>query len=502
MISLMKKTIKQYVYFSDINKSEIIELNRLAFNYTNAKNYFYSRYSGINSYYSLFNYRSEIRDVLVKNKDNINFNLPPRYWKLALDETISNIKSNWSNTINNIKKSINSNTNLNEHEKHYIYYILKSKQLFYNILNNNKFEIPSKISYDIDYSKLNKLIRRLTRKYKSNISYSYKKNNFIVDNSMFKYDNEYLFIQGLVTGKRLKLKVNNNLRFNKQIRIVIEYNRLVIHSQIDVKIKSLNLTENIIGVDKNYENVISTSNDNIYGDEINKLFNKHTDLVTEKQKKRNKICEVIKNLKTKNIDDPKINKIKRNNLGNKKNNNQKQKIKENIKSIINNSLNDFIEIEKPTEIICEDLKFNSRNKKLNKKTKHKLNSWSKGYLRDRIEYKGYQNNIKIVEVNAAFTSQTCSYCGYYQGKRSDTNMFYCSNCNKGLNVHLNSARVILQRKYDLEIKLKQSPRNIINILLTRNKRLLELKTEPTKTQEIQIIFNDLNQSESEISINI
>ena len=104
-------------------------------------------------------------------------------------------------------------------------------------------------------------------------------------------------------------------------------------------------------------------------------------------------------------------------------------------------------------------------------------------MRERIEYKNYQRNIKITEVNAAFTSQMCSCCGFYIGKRSDGDTFYCPNCDGGVNVHLNSASVILKRKYDSEIKLKTSPKKIVEILLTRNKRLLELKTEPTKAQD-------------------
>ena len=108
---------------------------------------------------------------------------------------------------------------------------------------------------------------------------------------MFQYKDESLYIQGLNKGQRLKLKLNNGLKFDKQIRIIIEKDRLCISSQIDVKINNIlnefdNIkTENIIGIDKNYENVIATSSSNIYGDGINKLYNKYTDLVTEKQKK-------------------------------------------------------------------------------------------------------------------------------------------------------------------------------------------------------------------------
>lgn len=131
---------KNLTYYSiKLSEPEIDKINEISKNYISIKNYFFSRYSGIKSYKSIQNHRKEIRDILVEQK--FKCNLPSRYWKLALDEVVSNIKSNWSNTINNIKKVINNNKNLTSEEKHYIYYIFKSKQLLFDLLNKNIFII-------------------------------------------------------------------------------------------------------------------------------------------------------------------------------------------------------------------------------------------------------------------------------------------------------------------------------------------------------------------------
>lgn len=482
----MKKTIKQYVYINDLSSEQLDELKHIALYYTNTKNYFYSRYSGIKSYNLIFNHRKEIRDVMVKESNNYNFKIPSRYWKNALDEAISNIKSNWSNNIKQIKRNIQNNDNLNDHSKHYCNYILTSKEHLYKVLNGIKFNIPDKINYnDINKISLNKLIKRQIRKCKSKISYSYKKSNFILDTSMYGYENGFIKIQGLNTGKRIILKVNNDEIFDKTIRIIINKDKITIASQIEIKIKKNDSTNNIIGIDKNYENVIATSNNNVYGEGINSLYNKYTDIISKKEKNKNKIRAIVKNLKEKDNNNSKIDRIIKNNLGNKKINNKKNKIKEEFKSLINKSLNDFIETEKPNEIIYEDLTFKSNKKKGNKKTRNKLNSWCKGYVQERINYKSYQNNIKQTEVNAAYTSQTCGFCGFYANKRSEGDMFYCPHCGKGVNVHLNSANVILNRKYDNEIKLRMNPKKVETILKERNQRLLEFKTGTTKTQDVQ-----------------
>lgn len=101
----MVKCVKQYSYSTDI--SEVVTLLK---RYNKAKNYFYSRYSGVNSLSKLNNYKKEIRDVLISDGICDMFGLQARQWKIALDDAISNIKSNWSNTKNRVNVVITNNT--------------------------------------------------------------------------------------------------------------------------------------------------------------------------------------------------------------------------------------------------------------------------------------------------------------------------------------------------------------------------------------------------------
>lgn len=96
------RTVKQYSF--PINNKDFEEIKLIAKRYTDVKNYVYSRYAGIYSLSILKNYKKEIRDVWVQTKFAEQWKLPARYWKLALDEAISNINSLWSNTKNAVKK--------------------------------------------------------------------------------------------------------------------------------------------------------------------------------------------------------------------------------------------------------------------------------------------------------------------------------------------------------------------------------------------------------------
>ena len=104
------KVEKQYSY--KISDEDFDKLLRLSERYRCCKNYIFSRFSGVNSIPKLNTYRKDIRPVLKQIESQ--FHLPTHYWNCALDETIANIKAEWSNTKNRIKHLTAFNQNLSD----------------------------------------------------------------------------------------------------------------------------------------------------------------------------------------------------------------------------------------------------------------------------------------------------------------------------------------------------------------------------------------------------
>lgn len=67
------------------------------------------------------------------------------------------------------------------------------------------------------------------------------------------------------------------------------------------------------------------------------------------------------------------------------------------------------------------------SKRRNKKFRTKLGRWSFGQLRSFLEYKAALNGVKLVVVEPAYTSRTCSCCKHI-GKRTNK-VFKCTNQN-------------------------------------------------------------------------
>jgi len=222
------KNIKQYS--SQLNKETLDELQFIANQYKSVKNYVCSRYSGINSI-PLLGRDRQIRNEWTRTKFAKQWKLPARYWKLALSEAMSNIKSQWSNIKIKVKKQVKVNNNLLNEDKHYINYVLKFDNLYHKVLTNKSFDIPN-IFQDkgLKYKYLNNLIRRYTRKYKGKIPYSRVGKAFSLDEGLYSYKEGYINITCPKCGEiHSDYNASNNIlsrKYDKEITLYTNYKKV------------------------------------------------------------------------------------------------------------------------------------------------------------------------------------------------------------------------------------------------------------------------------------
>lgn len=472
------KNIKQYGIVEDKNLHE--ELLFIMNKCVNIKNYIFSRYSGIKSVLLIKNSRLYIRDQWTNTNFIDTWGINRRFVRNCIESSVSNIKTNWTNLKTEIKSLINKNKNLSGDEKHYLYSILKNDEFLYQSLNQINVNIVNEKFNDVDKVKLHKYLSRIIRNKKFKIP-KQKSISMMIDNEMYSYKGDYLLIMGLVKGQRIPIKINTKDRFTGNI--IIKYNPdtkiFAIHRSVELKCKENKFDENVIGVDKNFINVLDTSSENSYGENLNNVLMTYTKYFSQKNKQRQSYHVLIKQLneviKTSNdIDEVKntqvkINNIRKFNLGKKKYNKKQNSLKEEVRKLTNSAINKFITEEKPTLVFVEDLTFQSSNKKkYNKKVKLYLSTWTKGFIRERMDYKFNSNLINKKEVNPAYTSQICCSCDHFGERKND--MFYCKNehcSNKGVPSGYNSAKMILNRGKDNEITLKMKPNEVKSIIEKR-----------------------------------
>ena len=455
----MIKTVKQYS--EAISQSDLDELLFIGKHYKNAKNYIFSRYSGINSL-PLITSERKIRDEWVKTLFYEQWKLPARYWKLALTETFGQIKAQWTHIKNKVKQKSFRNPNLNDDDKHYINYMLKSNILYHKILVKEKFELPSKFKdKKLNIKRLNIIIRRFTRKVKNKIPYTFKR-TFSIDTGLYRYKDDAIKITCAKKGKRVSIKLRDNNVYDRTMIVKFNGNKIEIHCPLKVKAKKNN-NENIVGIDKGYNNLLATSTNHFYGEKLNEFLTKETERLNKVNQNRNRFYALYKKyIKDGNF--KKAEKIRKNNLGKIRYNKNKKKHEAKIKSYINYSLNQFLKEEKPKEIVMENLDFVNWDNTYPKHIKRRISRWIKGYIRSRLEYKSDLNQIIYTYINPAYTSKICSICGKF-GVRS-FEVFECSNCGKA-HADINASKNILNRKNDKEINLYTPYKKVKKILENR-----------------------------------
>lgn len=452
------KPVEQYSNI--LTFQEINILDKIGINFKNNRNYFYSRYNGINNLvdsHKLFDTKKQIvsNEKLVKT-----FNLPARYWKIALLNCLSDIKTEWSNTKRRIKSNIFKNSNITEEERIFMFSILKNNETLEKCLKYKKLD-------EYYYKKFKELIpkfktllnkiRRYVRNCKGKTPYTNKIKLLYLDTGLYDYKGNHINISTLEKRKRISIKVNDNRIFKTNLIIKWNENRLRIISVKKYNSFSNDFIKNEIGIDKGMKNLISTSSGNIYGKNIfNKIFKK-LEKQFNKDKNRQRIFQYMKNLK----DNKKMENIRNNNLTSIKRNKFMKKTKIFGKNIINREIKKLIKEEKPTLIVKELLNFKNPNNKVSKKIRNRLNKWYSGYINEKIELECNKLEINFIDVNPAYTSQICSSCGVLAERNGE--IFICKNCGTK-HADINAAINILKRKDIKEINLYTKKEKVKKIL--------------------------------------
>src|SRR3990172_12475140 len=444
----MKKTIKNYCL--NATQSKLGELYEIAKRYVSVKNNIFQRYGSLSGLQYL-SYPRQIRDEWVKTRHADKFNMQARYWKHALEEAFSNIQSNWSNGFNKIRHSLHRNQSFSKDEKHYAFYLLKATDLLYKAVALESFTIPDKFQNMkiIRRDKIHKYLKNRLRKYTGNKPYQFKNRSFQIDHNMYNIYKDvkgrlWIGIMGLTPRKRIMLQMSSSVEPAGNLRIVLKDKNIEIHNAVKIAVKE-----------------------------------------TIKNKNRNKLRSLSDKYE-KRGDIVKAEVIKKNNLGRKKYFYQKQINLNEIKRIINLSLNQFIKEERPAVLVTEDLTFTNWNRKLSKKVKRYFSSWLKGYLQEQIDYKTLLNGIQQVVVNPAYGSQVCHLCRRFGVRRGDK--FYCE-IHGVLDADHNAALNYLARMPDTEINIYTPYRKVKDILRER----LRLSNKDSRYS----VINITGQSESE-----
>ena len=455
----MKRTIKIKASCSN-NEDEILLIGIVQ---RNIKNYVWSRYSGIGSLLKQSGWT--IRDELIQ-KDLLSKKITKTFSRVAVEQSASAIKSNWTTTKKKVKKAIAQNENLTKEDRRYLFLCLKHTPTLYNILNYKKVDYQTDClkALKVNVHRLNNLLRRYIRRYKTKSHTN--KANVILTSNLYKFNsnNNTFMFSGKAKHSRLEISLIGNVpKLKGTLELVKNQkdNQYYLHVPLDRIISQKDMTEQseILGLDIGITDLITLSNGSVYGANSAELFYNLSDNLVNKNRSRlfsykRKLEQRIlteQDLSKKSILELKLKNLEENNLGSKKRISKIGKYKSRIASHINHELNKMIKEEDIEEIVREDLTWSSKKKNVSKKQQNRFSTWSKGLLLERLSVKLAEKGIKETIVNPAYTSQVCCKCNHLGNRKGKE--FKCLNCNLSIDADFNASIIIKKRKFIKEIDI-------------------------------------------------
>ncbi|MEM3368641.1 MAG: RNA-guided endonuclease TnpB family protein [Thermoproteota archaeon] len=325
-----------------------------------------------------------------------------------------------------------------------VYWIQNKKQAVEYLVSEEEKLIARKI---IKY-----VLKKLRRPRFNNINLNLdSKVAILEENRSSKTFDKWLKISTLQKGEPIYIPLKNNPyaesvegKFLNFYQIQVQKDKLIVKLIKQIKSKDYRPLTKYLAIDLGLNPLIATDK----GDLIGRRFLDFSLSMDEKITKR------MKYIQKKGIKPSQDKKYKRM-IG---------KLRSFLKNEVNRYINNLVELYKPEVIVLERLDF--RNQNLSKRMNRLVSNFGKRVIKEKIKRLKEIYGIEIVEVNPAYSSQTCCKCGYIDKRnRKDTQTFICRACGYKANAQVNGARNILNRRSIEGVKVHTPKKVVLKILV-------------------------------------
>src|SRR5690606_32891793 len=114
------------------------------------------------------------------------------------------------------------------------------------------------------------------------------------------------------------------------------------------------------------------------------------------------------------------------------------------RSEVNRILNRIIERDRPAHLVLERLNFRAPG--LLRRMNRLLQNCGRVVVRQKLQDLEEKYGVAATIVNAAYSSQECSACGYVDARNRDGERFRCLWCERRIHADVNAARIIGRRR--------------------------------------------------------
>jgi predicted RNA-binding Zn-ribbon protein involved in translation (DUF1610 family) len=454
------RTIKRYS--RPMNVKKLTDLTALVHAYVDEKNkwlkYLHSRIDLTKQFRT-------IRNQFVKDKYTTM--LPPSHWKNALDDACKQMDMYWSALFVELRKTINANANLDKDQKHWCYAALKNYDTL-GAVRQHRYDSTKYLSDPALLRKagnyLNRILKRKIKKLpRVKIKRSMSLTSIVYTLKTYN-DDQYLSVSSLTKGKPILVPLRGITNITGTIKLILDGERVQVHHTKNLQ-QDLPTSGEIEAVHLGYYEVLTDTHGKRYGTNLPEILNQKSDKIAEKGAPRNKLWQIAKKHDERG-NHYKARRIRKYNLGRVKHNRLMFKTKKTIEREINQSLNEILRDRALSVLVTGEMSRQFEYKS-GKKWNRRLSSWTRGVMKDRIDFKTLAACCRHEQVNQAYVSQLCPTCGYVHIENRDGDIFKCQSCGYASHADQVAAINLLARESDSDIGLYTSNKQLKTLLADR-----------------------------------
>jgi putative transposase len=434
-----------------------------------------------------------LRDELVRTGYRSPHDVSARMWKLAQKDAYETVKKQWAALAENIRPLVAAHRTSNssgdtiwtDDQVRYAYWVLSDPRRLAQLAGGEAV-IPKHFKIEAGQRKVvRNYLRRVVRRKRGEQPCVKLERAFTLDANMYDIKvsaagTQILAITSLVPRQRIRIPLTGQTVIRGNIQIVLDNDnqRVEVHYTADIKpvkrqtpsASSAELPrqqtdkEAVVAVDAGLSEVFTDEAGNRYGTGLGRLIYQESDRIMAKNRRRNKLYQLAEK-HSRAGRHQKARNIRRLNLGQKKQTAQRRRNQIELERQINTALNQLFRQRQPTILVTE--KLDLRGKAKSKKMSRQVSLWPRGLLQERTDFKALAAGCRREQVNPAYTSQMCPYCGFVNGKNRSGDRFKCLNCWYEQDADRVAAMNLKARRTDLDITLWTPKERVKIILLDR-----------------------------------
>jgi IS605 OrfB family transposase len=461
-----------------INNGKWNELTKIARLFRDEKNLHLHYYNVDKNYVTdKSNINQQMRNV--KMKYTSPNHLQARQWKISQKAAYETVDKNWCALAVDIKSLIARHKgSWSNAEMHYAYWLSYSGKRLAALTDEKYAPIPE--HFDVSYSEQKRVrnyLRRVIRRKRGERSVARLTRSFNLDSDMYSvFENETLIIEngkgvtkktqfisimGLVRGKRVVVPLTGFSNFSGNIKIILDFQkqRIEVHTTTNLpEIKTM--TGEVVALDAGMTEVFTDNKGNAYEPEFGEMLTSISKKLNLNSKARNK-SYALKKVSSKF----KAKRIRKFNLGKKKQKSVKNKSRVRVQQVISQAVHQVVKKHHPAIIVTE--KLDIRGKAKSKGMSRLVSFWMRKILLERLEFLALAEGFCHQQVNPAYTSQMCPTCLFVHKDNRKGDMFQCLNCRHTDHADWVAAINLLARFYDHDITVYTPKSVVFSILQSR-----------------------------------